>query len=216
MPTQADRLRSTLSRTIRCSSRGSGMPQPVSALTAPVVSFSTGGFHALALLENGTLWAWGDNSSGELGDGTATLHSSPVLVGGGLSKAIELIAGRVHSFGFLGDFSLFAWGDNAGGQLGEGTENTRLSPVPVVGFGGATSLAPCDPRAAINENGAALLPWVNFNKGFCVLFTTLAVSNTPSARGSRVRRPSPPASRARRPPSRRSRCSRGRRAPGRP
>jgi len=91
-------------------------------------------FHALALLDNGTLWGWGDNSSGELGDGTATSHSSPVAVGSGLSKTIELIAGRVHSFAFLGDFSLLAWGGNGGGQLGDGTQTTRVSPVPVVGF----------------------------------------------------------------------------------
>jgi alpha-tubulin suppressor-like RCC1 family protein len=112
----------------------SWVPQLVSGLTAPVVSFSTGGFHALALLDNGTLWAWGDNSSGELGDGTTTLHPSPIMVGSGLLKTIELITGRVHSFAFLGDFSLFAWGDNGGGQLGDGTQNTKLSPVPVVGF----------------------------------------------------------------------------------
>jgi alpha-tubulin suppressor-like RCC1 family protein len=110
------------------------VPQLVSGLTAPVVSFTTGGFHALALLDNGTLWGWGDNSSGELGDGTATSHSSPVAVGSGLSKTIELIAGRVHSFAFLGDFSLLAWGGNGGGQLGDGTQTTRVSPVPVVGF----------------------------------------------------------------------------------
>jgi len=115
-------------------STDSFVPRPVSALTAPVVSFATGGFHTLALLNNGTLWAWGDNSSGELGDGTTTLHPSPVMVSGGLSKTLELIAGRVHSLAFLGNLSLFAWGSNAGGQLGEGTQNNRQSPVPVVGF----------------------------------------------------------------------------------
>lgn len=126
------------------------VPQHVAALTVPVVSFSTGGYHALAVLDNGTLWAWGDNSSGELGDGTTMLRSSPAAVGGGLLKTIELIAGRIHSIAFLGDFSLFAWGDNAGGQLGDGTQDSRSSPVQVIGFGtGFRAVALADSGDAI-------------------------------------------------------------------
>ena len=105
------------------------VPQHVSALTTPVVSFATGGYHALALLEDGTLRGWGYNGSGAVGDGTTENRSSPVLVSGGLPKAIELISGRFHSIAFLGDFRLFTWGNNAGGQLGDSTLDDRSSPV---------------------------------------------------------------------------------------
>jgi alpha-tubulin suppressor-like RCC1 family protein len=113
--------------------RDSFVPLHVSALTSPV-SFVAGGWHALALLEDGTLWAWGNNSDGQLGDGTAMFRVSPVIVGGGLLKTIELITGRFHSLSFHGDFSLFAWGANSGGQLGDGTQVNKLSPIQVVGF----------------------------------------------------------------------------------
>lgn len=113
------------------------VPQHVSALTAPVVSFGTGGWHSLSLLENGTLWAWGYNGEGEVGDGTTEHRLSPVMVSGALPKAIELIAGNGHSIAFLGDFRLFTWGLNNGGQLGDGTQVDRSSPVEVIGFGAA-------------------------------------------------------------------------------
>lgn len=113
------------------------LPQLVTALTLPAVQISTGGNHATALLEDGTLWTWGFNGDGELGDGTTTYRTLPVLISAGLSKTVDIVAGPHHTLAFAGDTSLRAWGYNAGGQLGDGTQSNRLAPAQVHGQGNA-------------------------------------------------------------------------------
>jgi serine protease len=121
-------------------------PVHVSSLTVPVVSFSTSGYHGLAVLEDGTMWAWGLNYSGQLGDGDYGAEpsgvwkhrTSPVQVGLGLPKTLELVAGLGdQSLAFRGDISLFAWGGNYGGQLGTNDpEDFNPLPAQVIGFAG--------------------------------------------------------------------------------
>ena len=110
------------------------------------------------MLEDGTRWAWGLNSEGELGDGTTQFRLSPVAVGGELPKAVDLIAGRVHSFALLGDISLFAWGANNGGMLGDGSFLDKLSPVKVIGFAGRQFAQQLRTRD-FNADGRADILW---------------------------------------------------------
>jgi alpha-tubulin suppressor-like RCC1 family protein len=93
---------------------------------------SIGGWHSLALKANGECWTWGWNSNGQLGDGTITDRSSPVLVVGGHSF-IKVAAGYLHSLGLKADGSVWAWGDNTSGGLGNNSRTDRSSPVLVVG-----------------------------------------------------------------------------------
>ena len=84
---------------------------------------------------DGTAWAWGYNTYGQLGTGNAISYSSPVSVLGGISFA-QVIVGYDHSFGIRGsDGTAWAWGYNSSGQLGTGnnTITSYLSPVSVVG-----------------------------------------------------------------------------------
>ncbi len=104
-----------------------------------VVAIAAGGFHTIALKSDGTIWTWGDNKSGQLGDGT-TVNSShhPVLVnnpGGVLFSGIA--GGDAHTVALKTDGTVWAWGLNANGQLGNGTLTNSNTPVQVVGAGGA-------------------------------------------------------------------------------
>ena len=76
------------------------------------------------------VWAMGDNSSGQFGDGTTTNRSTPVQVASGVAK---VAAGETHSLYLKPDGTLWATGANWYGQLGDGTTTSRSTPVPGVG-----------------------------------------------------------------------------------
>lgn len=76
---------------------------------------------------------WGYNGEGALGDGTTTHRLSPVQVSAGLFKTVDIVAGPHHSLALAGDTALHAWGSNAAGQLGDGTQSDRLAPAQVHG-----------------------------------------------------------------------------------
>ena len=94
---------------------------------------STGEFHSLGIRANGTIWAWGLNSFGRLGDNTTTSRRSPVSVVGGFTDWVQVSAGGAHSFGVRANGSAWGWGLNSSGQLGDNTATNRSSPVSVVG-----------------------------------------------------------------------------------
>jgi alpha-tubulin suppressor-like RCC1 family protein len=94
---------------------------------------SAGGTHSLAVRTDGTAWAWGLNTSGQLGDGSVTNQSSPVSVVGGFGDWCEISAGGFHSLAVRTDGTAWAWGSNTYGRLGDLTVTARSSPVSVVG-----------------------------------------------------------------------------------
>ena len=98
---------------------------------AAVVQVAAGGDHTVVLKDDGTLWAWGDNSNGDLGDGTWSSKNSPVQIGTGTWQAVA--AGIIHTVALKKDGTLWTWGWNGYGQLGDGTGvgeySTGLKPV---------------------------------------------------------------------------------------
>ncbi len=97
-----------------------------------VAALATGGSHSLALCSNGTLVAWGDNSSGQLGCGNLPAqHDVPtaVLQTNGLSgrTVIAIAAGNSHSLALTSDGQVFGWGSNASGQLGRSDTSLNLN-----------------------------------------------------------------------------------------
>ncbi|ETR72349.1 MAG: Regulator of chromosome condensation, RCC1 [Candidatus Magnetoglobus multicellularis str. Araruama] len=94
-----------------------------------VVQIAAGPYHSLVLKEDGTVWAWGLNNNGQLGDGTTANISKPVQVSG-LSHVTMLTAGY-HSLSLKEDGTVWAWGYNNWGQLGDGTTINRYRPVQV-------------------------------------------------------------------------------------
>jgi alpha-tubulin suppressor-like RCC1 family protein len=86
-----------------------------------VRAIAAGSSHSLALKEDGTVWAWGYNFDGQLGDGTEANSTRPVRVGE-LQGVEAIAAGSVHSLALKEDGSVWAWGANDQGQLGNGTK----------------------------------------------------------------------------------------------
>ncbi len=91
---------------------------------------SAGLTHSLAIDENGTLWAWGHNSKGELGNGTTTNSNTPIKIMEG-TKFIEISAGNESSFAIDETGKLYAWGSNENGKLALGNEENKLVPTLV-------------------------------------------------------------------------------------
>jgi alpha-tubulin suppressor-like RCC1 family protein len=106
-----------------------------------VVAIAAGFWHSMAVTSSGQLYVWGDNTYGQLGDGTHTSRGStgapPFALGSGI-RAIA--AGWLHSLAVLNDGSVWAWGYNSNGQLGNGSSASTASPVKVLN-GGITKVA---------------------------------------------------------------------------
>lgn len=85
--------------------------------------------------------AWGDNSNGQLGDGTTTGRPSPAPVQG-LTDVRTIESGSGHVVALLADGTAVSWGRNAFGQVGDGTMETQYRPRPVVGLTGITKVVP--------------------------------------------------------------------------
>ncbi len=123
-------------------------PAHVPGLTG-VTAIATFGAHTLALKTDGTVWAWGDNQSGQLGVGTIGGNSPTPVQVSGLTGIIAITAGAAHSVALGTDGLIRACGNNSSGQLGDGTFTTRSTPTLVqgliqvthIGAGGAHSLA---------------------------------------------------------------------------
>lgn len=112
---------------------------------AGVVAIAAGLYHSLALLSDGTVWAWGWNEYGQLGDGTIVRRTTPEQVKGSdgsdfLTNVVGIAAGGNYSLALLRDGTVRGWGDNGSGQLGDGTTTHRAMPVQVKGPGGSSML----------------------------------------------------------------------------
>ena len=97
---------------------------------------SAGNFYTAAIKTDGTLWTWGCNSShGQLGDDTQTNRSSPVQTVSGGTNWKYLAAGGTAVAAIKTDGTLWTWGSNEDGELGDGTRTNRSSPVQTVSGG---------------------------------------------------------------------------------
>jgi alpha-tubulin suppressor-like RCC1 family protein len=99
-----------------------------SLVSQAVPTFDAGGDHSLAIGTNGTLWAWGDNYFGQLGDGSIQDRSEPTWIVT-TQTWMTVSAGWRHSLGITTDGAIWAWGWNDFGQLGDGTWDDRHEPT---------------------------------------------------------------------------------------
>ena len=91
--------------------------------------------HMAAIKTDGTLWAWGLGTSGQLGAGNSSTRNSPVTTSGGGTTWRQVAAGFNHTTAVKTDGTLWCWGINTQGQLGDNTSSVRSSPVTTTGGG---------------------------------------------------------------------------------
>jgi alpha-tubulin suppressor-like RCC1 family protein len=109
-------------------------PMDVSGLDSGVAAISAGELHTCALLVSGGIKCWGDNSDGQLGDGTTTNRLTPVDVSGLVRGVLTIAAGAIHTCVVMSTGGVKCWGSNSYGQLGDGTATNQLTPVDVSGL----------------------------------------------------------------------------------
>ena len=146
----------------------------ISGVTA--IAASSSGEHSLALLNNGTVVAWGYNADGELGDGTNNgpdqcegaipCSTTPVAVNG-LTGVTAIAAGEDYSLALLGNGTVMAWGANEFGQLGDGSTTASDTPVAVNLPAGdvVTAIAASDGTSMALLNDGTVMAWGNNSGG---------------------------------------------------
>ena len=124
-------------------------------------AISAGYSHSMAIRDDNTLWGWGLNVSGQVGDTSVVSRSSPVQIG--TSSWIAISAGKDHTSGIKLDNTLWTWGLNTRGQLGDSTTTNRSSPVQVAGYWNNVSVGASHTTALAENN--TLYVWGDDNFG---------------------------------------------------
>mgnify|MGYP000890492512 CR=1 FL=1 len=138
------------------SSGSSSTPVQVQGLS-DIIAISAGGFHGLALRNDGTVWSFGDNDCGQLGITGVYSSPTPVQVPG-LTGIKSISAGWYFSTALTNDGKVWTWGENVCGQLGDGTTQGSYKPIQVPGLEHISQVAPnVRSTMALQDNGTV---WV--------------------------------------------------------
>jgi Alpha-tubulin suppressor and related RCC1 domain-containing proteins len=127
-----------------------------------IVAIATGGTHAVALRRDGTVWSWGEDNEGKIGSGvySGTMIINPIRVIG-LDNVKQITSSYSHSMALRGDGSLWAWGRNVEGELGNGNPTNYLMNGRINITGEAVPLQVLlGPRASLSVNVTQSFPSV--------------------------------------------------------
>ena len=100
-------------------------------VTAPWTQFAAGGNQTVGLKADGKMYSWGSNIRGQLGDGTSDNRNAPVSISGGSTLWKQVSVGDRFVVAIRTDGTLWAWGYNLNGQLGDGTQVDKLVPTQI-------------------------------------------------------------------------------------
>ena len=129
----------------------------------PFGTSSGGHSHNVVVKNDGTVWTWGRNNFGQLGDGTTIDRNTPVKVST-LTNVIAVAGGDLHTVALREDGTVWAWGLNSNGFLGDGTRMTRHTPVQVLGITDVVAIAAGHEHTiALKEDGTVWAWGSNFN-----------------------------------------------------
>ena len=122
--------------------------------------------HTVALKTNGTLWAWGDNRDGQLGDGTTTSQNKPKqIISEGSNDWATVTAGFSCTLAIKTNGTLWAWGNNWAGQLGDGSKTNCRSPQKIGTDTDWLAVAPGFAHTIALKANGTLYAWGNNSSG---------------------------------------------------
>jgi alpha-tubulin suppressor-like RCC1 family protein len=152
------------------------------ALTPPALTqVQTGfGYHSCAILNNGKAECWGQNTSGQLGNGSTTNSSTGVAVSA-LNGVVAIATGFSHSCAVLSDNTVRCWGDGSLGQLGNGGTASSSTPVTVTGLSDATAISAGMNHTCVLRTGGAVSCWGDDRDGQLGSQAVFPKSTTPVA-----------------------------------
>jgi alpha-tubulin suppressor-like RCC1 family protein len=120
---------------------------------------SCGDYHTAAIKTDGTLWLWGWDSNGQLGDNTTTSKSSPVQTIAGGTNWRQVACGNSHTAAVKTDGTLWTWGSNFNGILGDNTTTSKSSPVQTIAGGTNWRQVACGGHTAAIKTDGTLWLW---------------------------------------------------------
>jgi alpha-tubulin suppressor-like RCC1 family protein len=160
----------------------SGTPTQVGTAT-DWIKIGAGEEHFLAVKSNGTLWTWGNNYFGELGDGTIISRSLPAQIGTETDWGSVSSGGYAFSIVIKTNGTLWAWGRNEYGQLGDGTFGDRLTPVQIGSDTNWQFVAQGGFNCVAKKTNGTLWSWGRNNVGQLGFPTSTSI-NTPTQIGT--------------------------------
>lgn len=164
--------------TVRATSEGKSTIATVKVIAAArALSSGAASEHHCAITTGGALFCWGNNSSGQLGDGTGTTSNRPVASTAASPDAEQIVTGNEHTCARYANGSVQCWGLNDAGQLGNGTETPYEVPATVVTGGHSFTKLAAGPNSTCGLTAAGA--------AYCwgVMFGTTTAVPTPVATG---------------------------------
>ena len=142
------------------------VPTPVTGLHSGVSAIAAGGNHTCALNSKGAVVCWGQNSPGQLGDGTNVDRHAPTPVAGLTSGVSAIAAGGSHACALKSTGAVVCWGANWGGQIGDGTTENPHTPTPVVSLmSGVSAIAAGENHTCALKSTGAVVCWGDNDTG---------------------------------------------------
>ena len=120
-----------------------------------------GGNHSAAITKDGSLYIWGWNNYGQLGDGTTTERYTPIKI---MDNVASVSLGDYHSAAVTKDGSLYMWGNNSSGQLGDGTTTSRYTPVKIMNNVASVSLGSSHSAAITKDGSLYMWGWNHYGQ----------------------------------------------------
>ena len=136
-------------------------PQNVTGLPVglPVVAIGAGDFHTCAVLNTGSVWCWGANDRGQMGDGSLGGERPTPVQATGITDAVDVGGGTDHTCALRATGQVWCWGNNLTGQLGNGTTTSSASAVAVTGLSDAVAIAIDENRSCAVRATGAVVCW---------------------------------------------------------
>ncbi|MBF0450306.1 MAG: cadherin domain-containing protein, partial [Candidatus Magnetomorum sp.] len=126
--------------------------------TRSINSIGCGGYHSFAIEDNGTVWAWGYNEYGQLGNGATTNQKYPIKLTS-ITNVSSIVGGKYHTLALKIDGTVWAWGDNEYGQLGDGTNIDKSIPVQISGLSNIIKISATSKNSMALKSDGTVWTW---------------------------------------------------------